>query len=351
MGRTVAVPMFGIGDAEFFSHAAFIIIVKRKQEEKRFMPTLNLLCRNATALNADGSINEEAFRIFLQRFVDAGIGVYLGSAGSGEGGAMTPDELLRIYRIGVDVCKGKVQVNGNPPEKPTVRETLEHIQLAIKGGVEIVNVYGPPGWHAYRPTDDEFAAFFDELLPQVQHPVAIAPNPTIGYSPKPAMIAGICHKYHQIVAVNLVNQDDDYFIEIKDRLNRDIDLNVPIDGSLDMLLLGAHGVIGGELNMLPKTYRRYLDLYAADRLRDAALVYADLKRFNRYVKQWRGAHPRWIKMMMKAFDMPGWHIRGPYRMPDDAEIARFLEGLLKLRIPEIDELATAAGMPLPARQT
>ena len=38
------------------------------------------------------------------------------------------------------MCKGKVQVNGNPPEKPTVRETLEHIRLAIEGGVEIVNV-------------------------------------------------------------------------------------------------------------------------------------------------------------------------------------------------------------------
>src|SRR3954451_24138667 len=140
------------------------------------MPKLNLLVRNATALNEDGSINEEAYRQFLQRFVDARIGVYLGSAGSAEGGAMTADELRRIYRVGVDVCKGKVQVNGNPPEKPTVRETLEHIRLAIEGGVEIVNVYGPPGWHAFRPTDEEYAGFFDELLQEVKHPVAIAPN-------------------------------------------------------------------------------------------------------------------------------------------------------------------------------
>jgi dihydrodipicolinate synthase/N-acetylneuraminate lyase len=306
------------------------------------MSKLSLLCRNATALNEDGSINEDAFRRFLQRFVDAKIGLYLASAGSGEGGAMTAEELLRVYRIGVDVCKGKVQVNGNPPEKPTVRETLDHIRLAIEGGVEIVNVYGPPGWHAFRPTDEEYAGFFDELLREVKHPVAIAPNPTIGYSPKPALIADICHRHHQIVAVNLVNQDDDYFIELKDRLKRDLDLNVPIDGSLDMLLLGARGVIGGELNMLPKTYRRYLDLYEANKFTEAALVYADLKRFNRYVTQWRGAHPRWIKMMMKAFGMPGWGIRGPYRMPGDAELRKFSEGLLGLGIPEIDELAREA---------
>ena len=85
------------------------------------MSRLSLLCRNATALNEDGSINEDDFRRFLQRFVDAKIGVYLASAGSGEGGAMTAEELLRVYKIGVEVCKGKVQVNGNPPEKPTVR--------------------------------------------------------------------------------------------------------------------------------------------------------------------------------------------------------------------------------------
>src|ERR1043165_4367685 len=117
---------------------------------------------------------------------------------------MPADDLLLLYTIGVKVCKGKVQVNGNPPEKPTVRETLEHVRIAIKGGVEIVNVYGPPGRHAFRPTDAESARFFDELLREVGHPVAIAPNPTIGYSPKPSLVADICHRHHQIVAVNLV---------------------------------------------------------------------------------------------------------------------------------------------------
>lgn len=305
------------------------------------MSRINLLCRNATALTPTGDIDEEGFRQFLQRFVDVRMGVYLGSAGSGEGGAMTGDELLRIYRIGVEVCKGKVQANGNPPEKPTVRETLEHINIAIRGGVDLVNIYGPPGWHAFRPTDEEFIGFFDELLPQVKHPVAIAPNPTIGYSPKPAIIADFCRRYTHIRTVNLVNQDDDYFIRLKDCLTRDVELNVPITASLDMMLLGATGVIGGELNLLPKTYRQYIDLYESGKFVEAARVYADLKRFNRYVEQWRGAHPRWIKMMMKAFNMRGWGLRGPYRMPPDSEIERFRNGLMKLNLPEVTELAQA----------
>src|ERR1700694_4277445 len=119
------------------------------------MPKLELLCRNATAFAEDGSIDEDAYRQLLQRLVDSKIGVYLASAGSGESGAMTADELKRVYRIGVEVCKGKVAVCGNPPEQPTVRESLHHINLAIENGVELVNLYGPEGRHSYRPTDDE----------------------------------------------------------------------------------------------------------------------------------------------------------------------------------------------------
>ena len=98
------------------------------------MPAPQLFCRTATAFSPDGAIDEDAFRKYLQRFIDA--------------------------RIGVDACKGKIPVHGNPPEKLSVRETLDHINLAIAGGVEIVNIYGPAAWHGFRPTDEEVFAFF-----------------------------------------------------------------------------------------------------------------------------------------------------------------------------------------------
>ena len=311
------------------------------------MPKLDLLCRNATAFAPDGSIDEDANRKLLQRLIDQNIGLYLASAGSGESCTMTDDELRLVYRVGVEVGKGKVQVNGNPPEQPTVRETLHHIKLAIEGGVEIVNIYGPAGWHSYRPTDEEFSSFFDELLKDVKHPVALAPNTTVGYAPSAEMIASLCHKYSQVEAVHLVSQTEDYFIELKDRLKRDVPLYAPFNGSLNMLLLGANGVIGGEQNMLPKTFRRYLDLYESGKVVEAAQVYADLKRFMRYITKWRGAFPRPIKMMMKVFRQPGWTLRGPYKMPPDDELQKFTEGLLKLRLAEIDEMARAAGLKIP----
>ena len=47
------------------------------------MSRLTLMCRVATTFSKDGGIDETAQRAFLQRFVDAKLGVYLGSGGQG----------------------------------------------------------------------------------------------------------------------------------------------------------------------------------------------------------------------------------------------------------------------------
>jgi 4-hydroxy-tetrahydrodipicolinate synthase len=314
------------------------------------MPKLTLLCRNATTFTRSGDLDEPAFRAFLQRFVENGLGVYVASGGSGEGHALTRDELRRVYEIGVDVCKGKVQVNANPPEGATAAVSLEHALLAIKTGVDIVNIYGPSAVHGYKPTDAEIVAYYDDILSVVRHPVALAPNPIIGYTPKPALIADLCRKYSQVVAVNLSGQNDTYFIQLQDSLTRDVDIYVQVNGSLHTLKLGAAGLLGAEANVLPKTHRLYIDLYEHGDLDALAKVYADIKRFSQYVAKWHSAAPRWIKMAMRAFKLPGGEggLRKPYLNPDEREVDDFAAGLLKLGIPEINELARAAGLDVPA---
>jgi 4-hydroxy-tetrahydrodipicolinate synthase len=178
------------------------------------MAERTLLCRNATTFSRSGELDEEAFAQFLQRFVDARLGVYLASGGSGEGHALTWEELRRVYEIGVSVCGGKVQVCANPPEQNTARASRDHALLAAVAGVDVVNIYGPAAWHGYRPTDAEYLAYFDAILTEVRHPVALAPNPIIGYSPAPHLIADICNRYAQVVSVNLSGQGATCFIEL-----------------------------------------------------------------------------------------------------------------------------------------
>ena len=61
---------------------------------------LTCLCRTATTFGKDGALDEDAMARFLQRFVDAKLGIYLASAGSGESHAMTRAEIKRVYEIG-----------------------------------------------------------------------------------------------------------------------------------------------------------------------------------------------------------------------------------------------------------
>ena len=313
------------------------------------MPNITVLCRTATTFSKTKDLDEEALRKFLQRFVDNKLGVYLGSGGSGEGHALSRDELRRVYTIGVEVCKGKVPVNANPPEQHTAQATCEHTMLAIEAGIEVVNVYGPDSRHGFRPTDAEFTAYFDEVLSAIKHPVALAPNPIIGYTPKPTLIAALCRKYPQVVAVNLSGLVDSYLIALKDMTNRNVEYYVDPPGSLNALNLGAAGFCDEGANIIPKTYRQYIDLYESKKFDELSIVYAHIRRIREYNTEWRHSTPRWLKMAMKVLRLPGGEggLRGPYRMPPDEELERFTHGLLRLRVPEIDEMARAAGLRLP----
>lgn len=310
-----------------------------------------ILCRSATPFTTAGELDENALRRYLQRLVDAKVGVYLGNPGCGEGHALTNEEFNCLYKIGVEVCRGKVPVYANPPEQPTARDTREQVRIAVDAGVELVNLYGPSGRHGYKPTDGELLAYFDDVLSAVRHPVALAPDPTTGYTAKAEIIAEVCEKYPQVQAVNLGDTGEDYLIALKDMLKRDVDLFVLSPSSLRALDLGAAGVLSAEANIIPNTCRGFLDSYEKDRAsNDANIAYLHLRRFVRYVSQWGPSNVRWIKMCMKLLKLPGGEggVREPYQLPPPEEIQKFASGLLKLGIPEIEEQARAAGLRVAA---
>ena len=305
------------------------------------MAQLSCLCRTATTFKPAGELDEDALRQFLARMVDARVGVYLASAGSGESHSMTRDEIRRVYEIGVEVCKGKVQVNANPPEQHSARATREQTMLAVESGVETVNVYGPASWHGFKPNELEYFAYYDDVLAGIHHPLAIAPNPVIGYTPTPDAIAKVCDKYHQITAVNLSGVGTDYFIQLKAALKRsDVEIYVASPDSFFTMALGATGMISMEANILPKTFRAYLDYFSAGEYDKMAPIYSDISRFILYVRKWQSSTPRWLKMAMKILALPGGEggPREPYRMLPEPEVENFAKGLAQLNIPELNEL-------------
>jgi len=212
-------------------------------------PDFYTMC--ATVFAPDGSFDEAAMRLYLRRQIDARLGVYLGSGGNGETHAMSPDELFRLYSIGVAECKGKVPVHANLPEEHTADQTIAQARIAVDAGVEALHLYTVEGRHGYRPTESELIGYFDDVLAAIHHPVVIAVNPTMGYIPRPQVIAEICRRHEQIVAIRLSAQRDIYLLNVWDALGREIHCHWQLgSGALDPLSLGT-SLFAAEANIIP----------------------------------------------------------------------------------------------------
>ncbi|MEJ0097562.1 MAG: hypothetical protein WDM84_06015 [Bauldia sp.] len=52
----------------------------------------------------------------------------------------------------------------------------------------------------------------------MKHPVALNPNGVMGWVPKASLVADLCRRYSQIVAINFATEGDGYFLAVKDML-------------------------------------------------------------------------------------------------------------------------------------
>lgn len=301
---------------------------------------------STTAFTPEGGIDEPAFRSWLRRFADLGLGVYVASGGNGEGHALTKDELREVYRISVSELKGKVPVHANLPEEHTARQTIVQAQLAAEAGVDAVHLYVLESRHGMKPTDRELRTYFEDVLSAVDHPVCIAINPTVGPVPSAAFVADLVKRYPQIVSIRMSHQLDIYMIELKRRIEREVEYYSLFEsgGIFAALAMGATA-FSGAANLMPKTFRRFVDLCDAGRFDEVVGPLTDLRRFNDYGSKF-GSNARWLKMAMKGFKLAGGEggLRRPYLMPRQDELDAFMKGLVALNIAEIDELAVGAGL-------
>jgi dihydrodipicolinate synthase/N-acetylneuraminate lyase len=308
---------------------------------------LSWFCMTPTPFKTTGEIDEEAFAQFLQRYIDSNIGIYLGSGGTSEAHALTGAELQRLYEIGVEVCKGKIAVHANLPDEHSARRTLEHAQRAIKAGVEVVHLYPLEARHSMKPNEAELNAYFDNLLTVIKTPVTFAVNNRLmRYDTTPRQVAEIVARYPQIVGIRMSDVRESYVIELRDRIKRELTYHVMLPGAMNTLQVGATGLFGSEGGIIPKTCRLFMDSYDKGDYAEAAKIYAQIDRFNRFCSRWAPPAPRWYKMAMKVLKLPGGEggIREPYLMPPPGDVAIFTEGLLKLGIAEINEQARIAGL-------
>ena len=229
-----------------------------------------------TPMDDQGRLDEAGIRAHLRRQIDAGVGVYLGSGGSGEGHALTIDELAQLYRIGVDECKGKVPVYCNPPEARSANEMLDKSRQAIDAGADLVQFYQLDAGHGRVPVLAEQEMYFRDLLEAIDHPVGISIHLAVGYL-APCVVGdqALPRLSADQVGQHSLRSDDELSRRIcSDTIPDTIKIYVGMHNILSGLAMGAWGAQVTETNQIPHLCQAMIDEFVAGDVARAAETYA-----------------------------------------------------------------------------
>ncbi len=81
-----------------------------------------------TPFTASGAIDETAFRRHLRKLSDAGVGVYVGGGGSGEGYTLSDEETERLLTIAAEEIGGRSPIRAMGVEPRTARQMIAFLR-------------------------------------------------------------------------------------------------------------------------------------------------------------------------------------------------------------------------------
>jgi 4-hydroxy-tetrahydrodipicolinate synthase len=298
---------------------------------------------SATPFTSNGDLDEEGFRGHLRRMVASGTAVYLGSPGSGEGHALSLQELRRVYEIGVQECKGRVPTYANPPESRTAKAMLERCKEATNIGVDVVQVYQVDGGHGMRPTFGEQERYYKTILDGLDYPVALSMHGVSTFLPSPALFRELCHAYPQIVACNMIGfgASFEYFVAMRDAIGSEINFFTGWANVMESLSLGAKGILAAEANLTPYLCRSVIAHFLRGENKECGEAVANLARVAEIVSRWASSSARWVKMGMRVLGLPGGSgvLREPYLLPPTSELDEMSKAFRDLGLEAIEESA------------
>lgn len=279
---------------------------------------------------ADGELDEAAFARQVARLVGAGVGVNVGSYGTGEGRMLTRDELRRMYTLAVEGADGAVPVVAAGLGLTATDTVVELAREAHEIGVSAVQIHPPLGGPVtVTPTPGEIARFYDDVLSTVTGPVVLSNEVMmVAYAIEASMMADLVVRYPQVVAVNWTDANPGPLVDLMQRIDERVAVYVGLTAQLPLALaLGATGGMSFEQNIVPELCAAIPAAHAAgdpDAMADA------LRKVLRLNIVLAGTHmtPRSTKAALRVLGCESMHMRAPFQDLDQAardEIAVVLE--------------------------
>lgn len=270
-----------------------------------------------TPFHEDGSIDLDAFGAHLTRIGEAGVGVYVGGGGSGEGYTLSFDETAMLVEHAVDTLKGKTPIRAMGVEPRTARQMIEFLNMAEAKGVDAAQIYSLDVGHGHVPTPAELSAYFGEVLRSSSMPLVLSTHQSVGYVIPASVIVELFETHSQLIGLNISHQDPNYLRSLIDALGERIDICVGGPHQAPMAMaLGGQGFLSSEANLAPRLCRSVIEAAQAG---DNALY---LERWGTLLRLFMALYGnggiRVTKAILGEFGLPGGYPRPP-RLPAEKE--------------------------------
>ena len=207
-----------------------------------------------TPFAEDGAVDEAGLRGHLARLVAAGIGIYVGGSGSGEGYTLRPEEVARVFAVSREaVPEGSVPLLAMGVEPRSAAEMIELSRQVEGAGLDGMQIYSLDVGHGNRPRPDELEAYLRDVLDAVCCPVVLSSHQAMGYALPPALVDGLIVDYPHIRGIHFTNPDVTELVRMLDVTRERIPLHVggPMQ-ALTVLALGGQGYLSSEGNLAPR---------------------------------------------------------------------------------------------------
>lgn len=286
-----------------------------------------------TPFDRSGKVDYGAARQHFARLAEAGVGVYVGGGGSGEGHTLSRTEVQKLLTAAVEELAGRVPVRAMGVEPRTARQMIDFVKLAKDCGIEAAQIYSLDMGHLGRPRGDEMERYFSDVLDRADLPTVLSTHFSVGYLVPIELLDRLSRRYEGVIGVNCSTPDFTYLVNLLADLNPRVEVHVggPMQ-ALSNLAMGGTGFLSSEGNLAPKLARSVVAHYAAGDWPAAAEAFT---KVNRLFGIGMGAGD--MKAIYRSLGLPAGYPRLPrLSHTDDAGVARVRKQLQELGIEELE---------------
>ncbi len=222
-----------------------------------------------TPMDEKGAVDFKALVALVEWHLEQGTNAIVALGSTGEGSLLTPEERLAVLRKVIDVVNGKIPVIAGSGEAST-QVTLELTLAAQECGADACLIVAPP---YVRPTQEGLFQHYSYLahhaaIPQIVYNV---PSRT-ACDILPATLERLAG-LPNIIGIKEATGNLERGREILQRCAERLDLYSGDDPTaLDLMAIGAKGVISITANVAPKAMQTLCAAALTDRLNEARQI-------------------------------------------------------------------------------